>query len=276
MKIFKTLSLSSAILCVLFVSGCAPGLGTTLNVRDIPVSESAGSNLIGLRVKAGPFEDMRQSFAIAKVEGRDVRPEGDIGLSVQQALERQLKAQGARLSIFNAPLIKGTIKEWYIKVVPEFPSSRAYAKAGITVDLLDAGGKKLMTGTYRGIMEAENPILSEEKISGILGSAMQQAILHMLNDQKFVRRLRDASAAAGPGPADEVEENTRPPLPADVQEESRPPLPADVPEEYRPPLSADIDQEPPSQPEPEEPSTRRAPVEEEPPNLGNMLDNSRY
>lgn len=193
-KIFRILSL----LLALSISACAPGLNTSLRVSQIPVSEDAPLNLSGLKIRIDSFEDMRSTSSIAKVDGREVRAEGNVGLSVQQAVERQIKIQGARLSLFNTPSIKGTVREWRIVVKPDFPSSKANAKAAISIDLMDTEGKKIYSGNYAGNMSVENPLLLQDKVEGILGEAMLNAINRFLNDPKFISKLREASSRIKP------------------------------------------------------------------------------
>ncbi len=192
---------------ILLLFGCAPGLKNTLRVSSIPAAENSRRNLDGLRLNVGTFKDARISTGIARVNTREVRADGDVGAAVQQAFERQVKIQGAKLSLFNAPTLRGTVKDWKIMVKPAFPSSKADARASLEVELVDTGGKVKYRGTYSGNMSVENPVMREERVEGILGEAMLNAMVHVLNDRRFVSKLRDLSQR----PAEEVSVDTRPP-----------------------------------------------------------------
>lgn len=189
-----------------FLFSCAPGLNKTLRVSSIPVAEHSAKNLDGVRLNIGTFTDARTSAGIARVNGREVRAEGDVGSNVQQAFERQVKLQGAKLTIFNAPTLRGTVKDWKIFIKPDFPSSKADAKASLEVELVAADGKPKFRGTYSGNMSVENPVMREDKVEEILGEAMLNAMIHVLNDRRFVSKLQELSQK----PAEEVGAESRP------------------------------------------------------------------
>jgi len=192
----------SLVVCF-FLSACAPGLNSTLRVSNIPVSENAPRSLTGLRVKVEDFQDSRPTLNIARIKRRDLKPDGDVGLSVQQAVERQLKIQGARLALFGSPIIRGSVKEWHVAVQPKFPSSIANAKASIFVELFDTTGKKIYGGSYSGNMSVEHPVMPQDKVESILGEAMLNAINKFLNDTRVVDKLRNAIATS---PGEKIEE----------------------------------------------------------------------
>ena len=175
---------------------CAPGLNTTMRVSEIPASEKATKNLSGVRVKVGLLEDLRPDEIVGYIDGRSVRAEGDISQSVQQAIERQLKIQGARLGLFSTPLIRGSVQEWKVKVYPGFPTSKADAVASLRIELADSDAKKIFASTYTGNMSVEHPMLNRDKAEGILGGAMQNAIDQALADRNLVDKLIMASDSA--------------------------------------------------------------------------------
>src|SRR5436190_13394540 len=100
------------------IAACAPGLGGKIVIGPIgdseikPIEDLASDGLT--RVHVLPFSDNRAVEAIAQIDGRLIKPEGDLGIIVQDGIERSLKKSGVRLSLFDSPTVRGEIKEWRV------------------------------------------------------------------------------------------------------------------------------------------------------------------
>lgn len=178
---------------MLCCTACAPGLGRSLKVNRIP--EAAGENLakqyeVPLKVQVERFEDQRRSPVIAEIDGREIVPDGDVGVEVQQAIERQLQTSGVRLAIAKSPILRGGVTSWRADIKPGFPSSTVQANATIRVELLDEDNNKLYSAVYSGNALEEHPMLSEYKIESALGGAMANAIREALRDERLVQQIR--------------------------------------------------------------------------------------
>lgn len=184
------------LLAGLFITSCAPSLGSTMNVGDVSKIDFEPVNLFEqdqVKLTVLQFADNRSIEAIAQIDGRLVKPEGDIAFAAQKIFESMARKSGIKLSLFNAPSIRGTIVEWRVKVIPSFPASSLEAMASITIELLDRESNVVHKSTYSGNFEEKNPFLSDSKIQASLGKAMSYAIGEVFKDNLFVSRLNTAA-----------------------------------------------------------------------------------
>lgn len=173
------------------VSGCAPGLGNSLEVNKIsdPLSAST-SALDGVRVRVEPFLDARATSPVGQINGRPLAPAGEPGVEVQRGFERALKQRGARLALFDTPVrIAGQINDWSVVVSPRFPASSVEAHATIKVELLDPQGALVFKGEYSGTSSVEHPLANQRRVEAVLGDAMGQAISQALADSELMSRI---------------------------------------------------------------------------------------
>lgn len=195
-KAINLRSLVAGMLCfgVIFMLGaCAPGLNTSMSVDFIDDSELTtrqnDPDQQQVRATVLRFDDARVVEAIAQIDGRLVKPDGDIGTVVQRIFESQLKADGISLSLFDAPAIRGKVVEWRVNVVPGFPSTTIQATAAIDVEIIDNGKNIVHRARYSGNFERTHPFLDEGDIRKALGKAMSFAAHEAVQDPAFSQTL---------------------------------------------------------------------------------------
>lgn len=186
-------SLLHLILMTFLLISCAPGLGTSLHITPVNESESKalkdGFGDVPVRLHVLPFSDSRAVEAIAQIDGRVIKPEGDLGALVQDVVERSLKKSGVSLSLFNSGAVRGAIKEWRVYVNPGFPTSSLNAVASISIELIDPDNHIVHKAVYSGTFTKEHPFLGEDSIVDGLNSAMGYAIEEFLADPQFINKL---------------------------------------------------------------------------------------
>src|SRR5262245_47267137 len=119
---------SKLVLLLVTVSlfACSPGFGSKVSVDEI---ESLGNATKykeegnAGRVNVLKFSDSRPVETIIEINGRLVKPDGDLGQNVSLALERELRKRGMIISLFDSPTIRGSITEWVASVDTGFFSS---------------------------------------------------------------------------------------------------------------------------------------------------------
>ncbi len=179
-----------AIALSLVLSACAPGLGTTLDIDrfDAPTALTTSSKS-GLQVQVGKLIDARARRAVARVGSRDIEPAQDVGNVVTAALQSEIKSMGAKLALFEAPILTGEVREWIVTVTPDFPTSALEAKASIRLQITDQTGRVPYSGVYTGSIEEQHPWLREEQIAHALSTAMTYAIREALGDEVLLREM---------------------------------------------------------------------------------------
>ena len=174
-----------------FLSACSSGVSDSLQLSRITVEESdeAAPKLEKLNLTVSSVLDARSDESIGAIDGREIQSEGNVGSEVVRSLEQELKARGAQLKQFNAPKIKGEVRDWQVHVEPGFPASAALANAEIRLHILDINGEVRYTGTYLGEAQSNSPFLSNEGVESTLGKAMGFALKEALEDEGFVGTL---------------------------------------------------------------------------------------
>ena len=189
-------SLSIAVFSgLLFLGGCAPGLGKTITVTRFPESAKMVRHRGELgRMLVKPFVDGRSDQTMVTVDGRSVDADGDVGNAVRGMVESYLKEAGFTAGTVAVPGISGIVDRWSAEVFPGFPSSRVEASAAVTLTVTDASGAEKFRGTYRGTYSVEHPLIDEDKIAEALGESMAAAVQEALMDPRVTVPL---SAAGG-------------------------------------------------------------------------------
>lgn len=194
---FKTLIL--CVFCIL--AGCAPGLGSSLNINAAERVDFEKSSVFlpEDRVKVGVlrFTDARNMEAIASIDGRLIKPDGDPALAAQRIFEIGLKNAGAELGLFNVPTVRGTIREWKVIVHPGFPASTLEAEALVAIELLDLDGNPAYRADYSGSFQQQNPFLDEENVQRALGNAMRFAVEEAVKDSRFTSKIAALASRTG-------------------------------------------------------------------------------
>jgi hypothetical protein len=192
MKYFN-LSVFLLIFTTCFFGGCAPGLGATVNLNSVSKIPSETTRVYseedGVKLNVLNFSDNRAMDAIVEIDGRLIKPEGDVGLAAQKIFEAAAKSAGVKLSLFHSPSVRGAIREWRVSVVPSFPSSKLTAIASVSLDLLDRDGNVILTSVYSGNYDEQNPFMSDSQVEQSLGKAMAFALAEAFKDSQFVSKL---------------------------------------------------------------------------------------
>ncbi len=182
---------------IFILSFCSPGLGTTMSLNNVSKVELETSNLFTeqdkVRLNILNFGDNRTIEAIAQIDGRLIKPDGDVGQAAQRIFESYAKNSGIKLSLFNAPTVRGYVNEWKVSIIPSFPASKVQANATINIELLDRDSNIIHKSFYSGDFQEANPFLSDEKVQNALGMAMSYAVSEVFKDQLFISRLNAAA-----------------------------------------------------------------------------------
>jgi uncharacterized lipoprotein YajG len=177
----------------ILISACAPGLSTKLSLPPIEDAEKQISQLDFTSMSSGvhvlPFDDQRTVEAIVQIDGRLIKPDNELGILVQDAIERSLKKRGAKLALFNAASIRGAIKTWQAFVVPNFPSTTVNVNASLLIEIFDSTGKPIHKASYSGDYSEQHPFMNESKIADALNKTMNYAIAEFLNDPQVINKL---------------------------------------------------------------------------------------
>ncbi|RIL09397.1 MAG: hypothetical protein DCC75_06595 [Proteobacteria bacterium] len=192
-NIFQYLSCFAVIL--LSLGGCEPGLGKSISVSKIEGTEKCPSaaNLEGRIFRVGQFQDRRGSSPIGEIDNRMLEPASDPAQSVKGAVEQQLKACGASLSLFTGPYVSGEVLDWKVRVYPKFPASDVEAFAKLRLQVLDGVGKQIYSAAYSGSVSESHPALSGDQVESNLGAAMALAISEAFRNDGFLESLRRVS-----------------------------------------------------------------------------------
>ncbi len=177
---------------LLMLAGCAPEIGLTLVVPDVPdsVALSDRTNTSNrLRVHVGQFRDNRADTSLVVIDGRRVEPDGSVSLVVQEGFVRYLTDSGVSVAVLGAPSIEGSVTEWRAEVDPSFPSSKASAVAKLSIIVRDSRSHAIYRATFTGESSIEHPLLGEKQVRRLLGQALGSAIEAVVQDEEIMRQL---------------------------------------------------------------------------------------
>jgi hypothetical protein len=196
--------LSFLILCVLVcllpLTGCAPGLGNTFPVPDVwPPERMLNLGLgAGHKLRVEPVTDKRISTALVQINTRTLPGRGEVSSAAHVALERALVAAGAELSSFDPEaLVYAELEWWRASVLPSMPLTRVDARAVVRVRVVDPSGKVVHSARYEASSEMQHPYAQEPVISRVLSNALGEALGQILSDSKFWSALAGAQATDG-------------------------------------------------------------------------------
>ena len=180
---------------VLFVQGCAPGLGKRLQVKGVLSPEAKidfqdASHCAGKAVRVGSFEDRRSYSEVGEIDGRLLQPEGNAALGAQWFMEKLLRTARVQTGLVTGPWLVGQILDWRVRVIPGFPTTKAEAEASVRIELRDEGYGVLYAATYAGRGQAEHPFMTQTKVEEVLADAMWVALSGVIDDQELWSRIR--------------------------------------------------------------------------------------
>jgi hypothetical protein len=179
------------LLSVIVFLGCAPGLGPTLEVPHVQlgtgtIREFSDHNV---KVRLGQFIDSRSSTAIAKVDGREVLPDGGIGAAVEEAFQGFLSEALVKMAVIDAPTIEGQVLDWGVNVLPGFPLTSVNGDARVAVTLRTSHNDVAYKGIYSSHATREHPTPGEGTVKDVLSEAMAGAVREALRDQDLRAKL---------------------------------------------------------------------------------------
>jgi hypothetical protein len=181
--------ISVLLLPVLLIAGCAPGLGTTFEVTYIPSVQIESSDLLslqkleGLPFKVGTFTDDRSDQSSVQIDGRKVLVKGTLPLLAQDSVREVLKLSKTENCTNDCITISGSIKEWSMKVTPDFPTSTAKANVQIEVEFTFSDGYSIaglpskLTGKSSGSSNKQHPLMDESDMTDVFGEALNEAVI---------------------------------------------------------------------------------------------------
>ena len=183
----------AALVTIASLAACAPSLDERMRVEVIPEASVDTSRpwRSPAKIRIERFNDARADSAIAEVNGRKVQPDGDVGGTIQQAFDRALRAKGATVTLFDAPLtISGDVTSWRLQVQPGFPTTKLEATAVLKVYLTESSGQIVYRGSYTGASSFEHPYPQKTQIESVLGQAMAEAIDAAVKDSGLADAIR--------------------------------------------------------------------------------------
>ncbi len=176
------------------LASCTLIIGDSVLVDKVPEpSEATVSQILsGVTVRLQRFSDKRKLPEVARIGDRTLTAEGDVGLALQSAFERYIKAHGGRVSLFDAAVtLTGEINEWCVVGKPEFPATQLKGSANIHLEVYDAYSRLLFKGEYSGTQITTHPLPSQTTVEDVLSGAMKEALNEVFADS----RLTDALSA---------------------------------------------------------------------------------
>lgn len=181
------------IISLLGFSGCAPHVGSVIEVPQIPhaTAPAEAETRLNTAVAIDEIKDVRQSVMPSDPQstvGNYTSPEGQVGEAVQTALTDALMEKGVAVSS-TAPLrVWGEVRKWRTQVVTK-TTSAIDSEAALYIEVLDSSGKRLYSGTYHGSRASSFPVASASDIRASLGMAMSQAIGQVVEDEEFLNSM---------------------------------------------------------------------------------------
>lgn len=191
MKLARRLLLSVPTFLVFFFTACSAHVGPTIEIYDIPLGGEGDEELSSIHA-AVALEEIRD-VRVPPINDEDgtarmTAPAGRVEGLVQAALREAFRARGITVSE-SAPLrIWGEIRKWKARIATTTTSS-IKSEAALYLEVIDAAGSRVYSGTYHGSRASEFPIATASDIRASLSSAMAQAISQVLEDEEFLTNL---------------------------------------------------------------------------------------
>jgi uncharacterized lipoprotein YajG len=188
-----------AALCILPSTGCAPGLGTQLNLNpDVLVTtdqelgdpadftiESQESDRCGGIITIQSVIDARTSPPIATIEGRPVLSSEPVGQVAQNMLEGILKDQGFQVASTADVALSARVTNLHGSINSGFPTSMVAASAAVEVEVVDGNLDRLYGGAFKGQARRKEAFLSEADVSETISLAIAQAFEKAAKSRDF-------------------------------------------------------------------------------------------
>jgi hypothetical protein len=142
----------------------------------------------GVFVYVGEFIDQRASKEIVTLEDKTVAPNGDIGKSVAEGLERALAMQGYEMTDTAPLILSGEVRNWSATLSGGF-SKNLESDAAVFVEILDPANKRVYSGVYKGFASIQSPSISEADIRSVLQTSMSEAVRQVTADAQLLKIL---------------------------------------------------------------------------------------
>jgi hypothetical protein len=142
---------------------------------------------LGSYVTVQAVTDERRALSTEEV-ARFTEPHGNVTQNVEAALSDSLRERGISV-VDTAPVkIKVEIRGWKSEVTmsttPELTS-----EATLYVELFDAFGKRVYSGTYTGTRFSQFPVVTRNDMKDSLAFAMSSAIEQLVGDEQLLNHI---------------------------------------------------------------------------------------
>lgn len=161
---------------------------TVASIPETDRTKSALQDANWINVRVDKFLDARDPSPADSAGRKAISVRGDVGSPVQEALQKRLKNMGARLSLFDVPVIRGEVSAWYVLLGTGFPVELE-GVATLAVEVADQEGHVLYRATYGGNAYGTYPFPAQGNIQTLLETTMGYAIDEALADKKLLQRL---------------------------------------------------------------------------------------
>lgn len=182
--------LVSIVLCSSFFSACAPAVGSTIEAPEVLLSEIKAEPMIqhGAGVQFEQIVDVRPTNTSQDSATYFTEPGDDALPTVETALRDALTQHGIAIDTNDALRLRGELRTWRTQYTAAMSGTIA-SEAALVVELVDASGRVVYTGTYEGNRSSEFPVVTVGDLQKSLGFAMSKAIEELLSDEKFIQNV---------------------------------------------------------------------------------------
>ena len=189
--VMSILAMSVLAMSVLAV-GCGPRLPPKLalpNLKIVNVGAKVAGNGGQLSyVYVGEFIDIRETSAIAVLDGKEIAPKNDVGPVVIGGVKQALKKKGFEFSDTAPVVLSGEVRNWVARVTSGF-SGKVDSEASLYVEIIDPANKRIYAGVYNGFSNVESPSLGKDDVREALKTSLEEAVRQITADAQLMELL---------------------------------------------------------------------------------------
>ena len=176
-------------LFTLALAACAPTPGPTIDTPSIPIAKTNAEirGRLGTYVTIQGVIDTRRSL-IGDELSKYTEPQGNVTEAVENALSDSLRERGVSVTNDAPVKIKAEIRSWKSEIVVS-ASPTLTSDASLYVEMFDASGGRLYSGSYNGTRSSQFPIVTRQDMKDSLGLAMSSAIEQLLADEQLLNHI---------------------------------------------------------------------------------------
>lgn len=171
------------------IASCAPKPGPTIDTPTIPVAKTNAEirGRLGSYVTVQSVTDERRALTENEAV-RFTEPQGNVPQNVETALSDSLRERGISV-VDTAPVkIRAEIRSWRSEVTMA-TTPTLMSEASLYVEVYDAFGKRLYSGTYQGTRQSQFPVVTREDMKDSLAYAMSSAIEQAIGDEQLLNHI---------------------------------------------------------------------------------------